>query len=63
VSEEDSKRLETVIAKFTAYAAPDFGPRKPDEAAESVLKAIERSSLEAGYGGSFLSYNGTRRWM
>ncbi|KAL7792873.1 hypothetical protein V8C43DRAFT_315373 [Trichoderma afarasin] len=32
-------------------------------AAESSLAAVARSRLETGHGGSFLSHNGTKRWM
>lgn len=35
----------------------------PVVSAQRCLAAIDRSSLEEGYGGSFLSHNGTRRWM
>ncbi|KAK0384060.1 hypothetical protein NLU13_8149 [Sarocladium strictum] len=48
-SEEDSKRLQSIMCKFEAYEAPGFGPRTPDVAAGQVLQAIDRASLEGGF--------------
>ncbi|KAK2760404.1 hypothetical protein FQN54_002474 [Arachnomyces sp. PD_36] len=52
------------MAKLFAEYAPDFkGAFTADESAYNVLEAISRSSLKGGHGGTFLSHNGTRRWM
>ncbi|KPM42974.1 hypothetical protein AK830_g3545 [Neonectria ditissima] len=59
---EDILLLRDINAKFDLYA-PGFEPSGPLESAESCLAAIGRSSIEGGHGGSFLSHNGTRRWM
>lgn len=61
-SEEDAARLQDVTAKFQGYAA-DFEAATPEKAAKRCLVAIERTSLEGGYGGSFLSHNGTKKWL
>jgi len=62
VSSDDLARLQAINLKFESYA-PGFTASEPKASAESCLLAINRSSLEEGYGGSFLSHNGTRRWM
>lgn len=61
-SKEDMALMEKYGSKFQQYA-PGFRPVPVDEAAKHVLAAIERSSLADGYSGSFLSFNGTKRWM
>ncbi|KAM0263343.1 hypothetical protein ACHAQJ_001199 [Trichoderma viride] len=62
LSSDDLARLQEINVKFEEYA-PGFKAADPITAAESCLAAIARSSLEQGYGGSFLSHNGTRKWM
>ncbi|KAJ9132552.1 NAD(P)-binding protein [Pleurostoma richardsiae] len=61
-SDDDLARLQGINAKFEKYA-PSFRAQQPTAAASSVLAAISRSSLAGGSGGSFLSHNGTKRWM
>ena len=63
MAKEDLERLQDLMVKFQAYAAPGFKPKLPEEVAVACLAAIERSSLAAGSGGSFLSHNGTKRWI
>ncbi|SPO07104.1 related to protoporphyrinogen oxidase [Cephalotrichum gorgonifer] len=63
LSGEDVVRLEAITAKSLKYAAPDFRAVQPEEGAQRCLAAIDRSSLEGGFGGTLLSYNGTKRWM
>ncbi|KAJ5116672.1 hypothetical protein N7456_001020 [Penicillium angulare] len=62
LSSDDITRLEKYGPKFESYS-PGFKAMAPEEAARSVMAAIERSSLAEGYSGSFLSHNGTKRWM
>ena len=62
VSDENLGRLKDVNVRFERYA-PGFRAMEPAVAAEKSLAAIERSSLEKGFRGSFLSHNGTKRWM
>jgi hypothetical protein len=63
VSPEDQTRLEDVVARFMKYAVPGYHAATPEEAAGYVLKAVDRSTIEGGHGGTLLSYNGTKRWM
>lgn len=62
MSGDDLAQLAKYGPKFELYS-PGFKPSSPEAAAKSVLAAIERSSLAGGYSGSFLSHNGTKRWM
>ncbi|KKP02342.1 hypothetical protein THAR02_05542 [Trichoderma harzianum] len=62
LSSDDSLRLQAILAKFNDYA-PGFKAMDPVTAAESSLAAVARSTIETGHGGSFLSHNGTKRWM
>lgn len=62
VDPDDLARLAKYAPRFEQYS-PGFQASTPDAAAASLLAAIERSSLEGGYSGSFLSHNGTKRWM
>ncbi|KAJ5362428.1 hypothetical protein N7541_003272 [Penicillium brevicompactum] len=62
LTSDDMAQLEKYGPKFEQYA-PGYKPMSPEEAAKNVLAAIHRSSLAGGYSGSFLSHNGTKRWM
>ncbi|KAK4061451.1 hypothetical protein Trihar35433_9778 [Trichoderma harzianum] len=62
LSSDDTLRLQAIMAKFNGYA-PGFKAMDPVTAAESSLAAVARSTLETGHGGSFLSHNGTKRWV
>lgn len=62
-SEENLARLAKIGAMFQKKGVVGAPPTDPMVSAKRCLEAIKRSSLEGGYGGSFLSHNGTRRWM
>ncbi|PYH75558.1 NAD(P)-binding protein [Aspergillus uvarum CBS 121591] len=55
-------RVKGIEAKFEAYVGARVVPMRPEDAAESVLAAVDRQSLAGGFGGSFWSHNGTKRW-
>lgn len=61
-SEDDLGRFQSLHEKFDKYS-PGNVAFTPEAAAKNVLTAVERSSLENGNGGGFLSHNGTQRWM
>ena len=63
LSEDEMARLQDMNSKLGNYASPDFRPMEPHESAVACLSAIRRSSLAAGFGGTLLSHNGTKRWM
>lgn len=62
VSTDDLARLQAFTLKMESYS-PGFKASEPSASAESCLSAINRSSLGEGYGGTFLSHAGARRWM
>ncbi|PYI17217.1 NAD(P)-binding protein [Aspergillus japonicus CBS 114.51] len=55
-------RVKGIEAKFEAYIGAKVVPMRPEDAAKSVLAAVDRQSLAGGFGGSFWSHNGTKRW-
>lgn len=52
-----------VFGKFNAYEPSFTGESKPEDAIKDVLSVIEKSSVEAGDGGSFVSHFGNKRWL
>ncbi|KAK8097755.1 uncharacterized protein PG998_013241 [Apiospora kogelbergensis] len=62
-TEENLARLAKIAALFQEKGVVGGPPMDPMVAARRSLAAIDRLSLEGGYGGSLLSHNGTRRWM
>lgn len=62
VSDEDTAKLMAALGRFEAYA-PGARRRAPEIAAKDCLAAVDRYSLEGGFGGSFISHNGTKRWL
>ncbi|KAF7559190.1 hypothetical protein G7046_g4957 [Stylonectria norvegica] len=60
---EQGLKAQKMFGKFAAYA-PDFaGPISPEESAKLVLSVIEKSSIENGNGGDFLSHKGDKSWL
>ncbi|KAF1846634.1 NAD(P)-binding protein [Cucurbitaria berberidis CBS 394.84] len=60
---EQAQSVGQMVEKFKAYA-PDFkGPDFPPEAIKAVLSVVEKSSVENGDGGAYLSHFGTKRWI
>ncbi|PYI27963.1 NAD(P)-binding protein [Aspergillus indologenus CBS 114.80] len=55
-------RVKGIEAKFEAYIGAKVVAMRPEDAARSVLAAVDRQSLAGGFGGSFWSHNGTKRW-
>ncbi|KAL2413153.1 Short chain dehydrogenase virK [Exophiala dermatitidis] len=56
-------RMQDIYSKMSAYSSSLQPPSAPEDAARKVLDAIERSSLESGSSGSFLSHNGTKKFL
>ncbi|KAH7303481.1 hypothetical protein B0I35DRAFT_485171 [Stachybotrys elegans] len=61
-NDEQMAKVMKIVSVFRGYA-PNYESYDPPTAAKNVMAAIDRSSLEAGFGGSFLSHNGTKKWM
>jgi hypothetical protein len=52
-----------IMAKFAAYA-PDFkAPDTPPDSIRAVMSVVEKSSIENGDGGAFVSHFGNRQWI
>lgn len=52
-----------LMVKFQQYAPHFEGPASPSEAVRSVLNVVEKSSLDNGDGGAFLSHHGNKEWL
>jgi hypothetical protein len=52
-----------IFGKFNEYEPSFTGESKPEDAIKDVLSVIEKSSVEAGDGGSFVSHFGNKRWL
>lgn len=50
-------------AKFAAYAPHWTGPLSPEDSVKAVMSVVEKASVEAGDGGSFLSHKGNKEWL
>ena len=50
-------------AKFMAYTPHFKGAITPEESVKAVLGVTEKSSLENGDGGAFISHLGTKDWL
>ena len=62
-SEEEGLKLQRLMDKMLKFA-PDFkGPISTEESVKAVMSVIEKSSIEAGNGGSFVSHHGNKQWI
>lgn len=61
---EQEKALGGLLAKFTAYAGPDWtGPITPAQSISMMLSVIDKSSVEGGQAGEMLSHYGNKKWL
>lgn len=65
VTEEDQARIAPMIQAFQQFVGPSFrGPRPVEDAVQDILAVIEKSSVENGDGGTFVSHKGdTEHWV
>jgi hypothetical protein len=49
--------------KLTTYAPHFKGPITPEESVKAVRLVWEKTSIEAGYGGAFVSHLGNKQWV
>jgi hypothetical protein len=52
-----------MFGKFRKYAPHFTGESEPESAIKDVISVIEKSSVAAGDGGSFVSHFGTKQWL
>lgn len=50
-------------AKFAAYAPHFKAAATPQESVGDMLKLFEKSSIENGNGGTFVSHLGNKQWL
>jgi hypothetical protein len=60
---EDVEKAQILIAKFAAYAPHFQRPLTPEESVKAVVDVIEKSSIEGGAGGAFISHLGNKQWL
>ncbi|RFN42427.1 hypothetical protein FIE12Z_12822 [Fusarium flagelliforme] len=63
LSEEDMNGLSQMGDKFIEYAPHFSGAKEASESAAMILDVINQASLEAGYGGKFLSHHGGNKYF
>lgn len=57
------KGFQDMAGKFAAYAPHFTAPDTPQESVNTMLKLFERSSIENGNGGTFVSHLGNKQWL
>lgn len=57
------KAFQDMAGKFAAYAPHFTAPSTPQESVNDMLKLFERSSIEKGNGGTFVSHFGNKQWL
>lgn len=52
-----------MVAKIANYAPHFTGPGTAESSVKDMLSVIQRASVEAGDGGSFVSHFGNKQWV
>lgn len=60
---EDTIAFQDMASKFAAYAQHATAPITPQESVSLMLDLFERSSIEKGNGGAFVSQYGNKQWL
>lgn len=63
VTKEDVDRIQTLGAKFAAYAPHFKGPAQVDVASRRILEMVANATLEDGTAGTAIPHTGTYKWM
>lgn len=63
VSEGQAEQAAGMGAKFATYAPTWTGPLTPEASAKAVLGVVHEASIEAGFGGAFVSHYGNKQWL
>ncbi|KAM0287330.1 hypothetical protein ACHAO9_007734 [Fusarium lateritium] len=63
LTEEQIEGFRQMVAAFQVYAPHFTGPISPEESVTAVLSVINKASIEAGSGGSFVSHFGNKQWL
>ncbi|CCT75917.1 related to protoporphyrinogen oxidase [Fusarium fujikuroi] len=62
-TEEQIQGVRDMVAAFKGYAPHWEGAISPEESATAVLSVINKASIDAGNGGSFVSHYGNKQWL
>ena len=57
------KGFQDMASKFATYAPHFTGPMTAQDSVDQQLKLFEKSSIENGNGGTFVSHLGTKQWL
>ena len=60
---EDMIAFQDMASKFAAYAQHATAPITTQESVSLMLNLFERSSIEKGNGGAFVSHFGNKQWL
>ncbi|KAI1849748.1 hypothetical protein JX266_004697 [Neoarthrinium moseri] len=60
---EQQKSVEGMVKGFARYAPHFKGAITPEESVRLTLSVLERSSIEAGDAGSWVSHYGNKQWL
>lgn len=52
-----------LVSKLQAYAPHFAGKSELESAVKAVISVIEKSSVPAGDGGSYISHFGNKQWL
>jgi len=63
VTDEEKQKLAEISGKFKLYAPHFTGPDTAEVAIRQMLSVINRSSVKAGDGGSWVSQYGNKQWL
>ncbi|KAM0350963.1 hypothetical protein ACHAPU_002741 [Fusarium lateritium] len=63
VTEEQIEGFKQMVAAFQVYAPGFSGPISPEDSVKAVTAVIDKASIEAGNGGSFVSHFGNKQWL
>ncbi|KZL75132.1 hypothetical protein CT0861_08276 [Colletotrichum tofieldiae] len=62
-TEEQKQKGMAMLAKMAKYAPQFTGPSTAQSSVHHMLSVIRQASVEAGYGGSFVSHHGNKEWL
>lgn len=60
---EQQERLKKMFHSFAEYAPHFKGASTTEAAVKDILSVMEKSTVENGDGGSFVSHYGNQQWL
>lgn len=62
-TEEEKQKGMAMLGKMAKYAPHFTGPSTAESSVKDMLSVIYKASVEAGFGGSFISHHGNKEWI